>query len=63
MDKKQTHFSAMDVHNMKFRRSFRGYHEEDIDIFIDKVIEDYGTLNNEIDRLKNEVDKLKKGCR
>lgn len=63
MDKKQTNFSAMDVHEIKFRRSFRGYHEEDIDNFIDMVIEDYGTLNSEIERLKNEVDKLKKGYR
>ncbi|WP_449354592.1 DivIVA domain-containing protein [Virgibacillus natechei] len=63
MDEKQANFSAMDVHEMRFRRSFRGYNEDDIDNFIDKVIEDYGTLNREIARLNNEVDQLKKGYR
>ncbi|WP_373894889.1 DivIVA domain-containing protein [Virgibacillus sp. CBA3643] len=63
MDKKQANFSAMDVHEVRFRRSFRGYNEYDIDNFIDKVIEDYEALNREIDRLNNEVDQLKKGYR
>lgn len=52
MDKKQVNFSTMDVHEIRFRRSFRGYNEEDVDNFIDKVIEDYATLNKEIDHLK-----------
>jgi len=53
----------MDVHEMRFRQSFRGYNVDDVDRFIDKVIEDYGMLNDDIERLKNEVDKLKKGYR
>ena len=48
---------------MRFRQSFRGYNVDDVDRFIDKVIEDYGMLNDDIERLKNEVDKLKKGYR
>lgn len=63
MSDKLVNFSAEDVNNMTFRQSFRGYHVEDIDNFIEKVMEDYATFTNEIAQLKNEIDNLKKGYR
>ena len=61
MDEKQVNHSVNDVLDAKFRESFRGYNQNDVDMFLDLVVEDYATFINEIGRLRNEVDKLTKG--
>jgi len=61
MDEKQVNHSVNDVLEAKFRESFRGYNQNDVDMFLDLVVEDYATFINEIGRLRNEVDKLTKG--
>lgn len=50
----------MDIHNKDFKRSFRGYNEDEIDDFLDKVVNDYEKLFRENDRLKEELARAKK---
>lgn len=45
----------MDIHNKSFKRSFRGYNEDEIDEFLDQVVNDYEKLYRENDNLKEEV--------
>lgn len=47
----------MDIHNKEFKRSFRGYNEDEIDEFLDQVVNDYEKLYRENDRLREEVDR------
>jgi cell division initiation protein len=50
--------TALDIHNKEFKRSFRGYSEEDVDEFLDKVIKDYERLYRENIELKENIDRL-----
>lgn len=52
--------TPMDIHNKEFRRSFRGYNEEEIDDFLDQVVNDYEKLFRENDRLKEELARAQK---
>lgn len=47
--------TPMDIHNKEFKRSFRGYNENEIDEFLDQVVSDYEKLCRENDSLKEEV--------
>lgn len=61
MNENQINLSLEDVMKARFRQSFRGYHQEDVDNFLDVVTQDYAAFYKEIDRLNDEVEKLKKG--
>ena len=50
----------MDIHNKEFKRSFRGYNEDEIDEFLDQVVNDYGRLYRENDQLKKDLELSKK---
>ncbi|UFU01375.1 DivIVA domain-containing protein [Radiobacillus kanasensis] len=39
----------------------RGYHQEEVDEFLDVVIQDYENFQQEIDRLRQENERLKRG--
>ena len=52
--------TPIDIHNKEFKRSFRGYNEDEIDEFLDQVVNDYETLFRENDRLKEELSRLQK---
>jgi cell division initiation protein len=52
--------TPMDIHNKEFKRSFRGYNEDEIEEFLDRVVNDYEKLFRDNDKLKEEVDRLKK---
>lgn len=52
--------TPMDIHNKDFKRSFRGYNEDEIDDFLDKVVNDYEKLFRENDRLKEDLARAKK---
>ena len=51
--------TPLDIHNKEFKRSFRGYNEDEIDEFLDKVVKDYEQLYSENVDLKDNIDKLK----
>jgi len=61
MEKNAYHLSLQDVMETGFRQSFRGYHQRDVDDFLDLVVQDYATFHQEIEDLKSEIDQLKKG--
>ncbi|MBQ1510679.1 MAG: DivIVA domain-containing protein [Selenomonadaceae bacterium] len=50
----------MDIHNKEFKRSFRGYNEDEIDEFLDQVVNDYEKLYRENDNLKEELERNKR---
>ena len=52
--------TPMDIHNKEFKHSFRGYNEDEIDEFLDRVVNDYEKLLRENDKLKEEVARLQK---
>lgn len=55
--------SPLDIHNKEFGRSFRGYDEDEVDDFLERIIQDYEGLirqNKELeDRVENLLEKLK----
>lgn len=48
----------MDIEQQEFSRSFRGYNEEEVDDFLDKIVKDYEELINENVRLNEEIEKM-----
>lgn len=46
----------IDIHNKEFNRSFRGYNEDEIDEFLDEVVDDYETLYKENETLKQTLE-------
>ena len=52
--------TPMDIHNKDFKRSFRGYDEDEIDDFLDQVVNDYEKMFRENDRLKEDLERAKK---
>lgn len=51
--------TPMDIEQQEFSRSFRGYNEEEVDDFLDKIVKDYEELINENVRLNEEIEKMK----
>ncbi len=49
--------TPMDIEQQEFSRSFRGYNEEEVDDFLDKIVKDYEELINENVRLNEEIEK------
>lgn len=52
--------TPIDIHNKEFKRSFRGYDEDEIDDFLDQVVNDYEHLFRENEKLKEELQQAKK---
>lgn len=52
--------TPIDIHNKEFKRSFRGYDEDEIDDFLDQVVNDYEHLFRENEKLKAELQQAKK---
>lgn len=50
--------TPLDIHNKEFRRSFRGYDEDEVNEFLDQVIKDYEALIRENKDLQNQVKAL-----
>jgi len=50
--------TPLDIHNKEFKRSFRGYNEEEVDDFLDKVIRDYEKLFRDNIELKETTERL-----
>ncbi|MFD1068134.1 cell division regulator GpsB [Oceanobacillus locisalsi] len=42
-----------------FKTGIRGYSQEEVDEFLDIIIQDYDNFKQEIDRLNQEIDQLK----
>ncbi|RJQ25942.1 MAG: DivIVA domain-containing protein [Peptococcaceae bacterium] len=44
--------TPLDIQKKEFRRAFRGYNEEEVDSFLDRVVEDYENLLKENQKLQ-----------
>lgn len=47
--------TPMDIRNKEFKKSFKGYNENEVDEFLDKVIGDYERIYRENGELKDRV--------
>lgn len=50
--------TPLDIHNKEFGRSLRGYNEDEVNEFLDRVIKDYETLIRENRSLEEKVEGL-----
>ncbi|MPM83121.1 Septum site-determining protein DivIVA [bioreactor metagenome] len=50
--------TPLDIHNKEFKKSFRGYSEEEVDEFLDRVIKDYEQLYRDNVDLKETIDRI-----
>ena len=48
--------TPMDIHDHQFKKSFRGYSENEVDDFLDKIVVDYEKILRENERLRNIID-------
>lgn len=47
--------TPLDIHNKEFRRSLRGYNEDEVNEFLDQIIKDYEALIRENKELAGQV--------
>ena len=47
--------TPMEIHEHQFKKSFRGYSENEVDDFLDKIVADFEKLLNDNERLKNQL--------
>jgi len=45
----------MDIHNKEFKKSVRGYDQEEVDEFLDEIIIDYEQMQRELELLREQV--------
>lgn len=50
--------TPLDIHNKEFKKGFRGYNEEEVDEFLDKVIKDYEKLYRDNIELKETIERI-----
>jgi cell division initiation protein len=51
--------TPLDIHNQEFRRVLRGYSEDEVDDFLDRVVADFEALLKQNAELKEQVDDLR----
>ncbi|QHE52475.1 cell division regulator GpsB [Pontibacillus sp. HMF3514] len=60
MGLERVQYSSKDILEKDFKTAIRGYNQEEVDQFLDDVIQDYDAFQKEIERLKQENEQLKK---
>jgi cell division initiation protein len=50
--------TPLDIHNKEFAKGFRGYDEDEVDEFLDRVVKDYEELIKENTQLKQRVQEI-----
>ncbi|UOQ46461.1 cell division regulator GpsB [Halobacillus salinarum] len=55
-----TNLNGKDILEKDFKTSMRGYNQEEVDEYLDLIIQDYEKLTHEIERLQQENDRLKR---
>lgn len=56
----KTQLNTKEILDKDFKVSIRGYNQEEVDEFLDIIIQDYETFQQEIERLNNENERLRK---
>lgn len=57
---KGVRLNGKEILEKEFKTGMRGYNQEEVDEFLDIIIQDYDVFQQEIARLQEEVNKLKK---
>lgn len=52
--------SSKDILDKQFKTTMRGYHQIEVDEFLDVIIQDYESFHEQIDQLNKEIARLKK---
>ncbi|MFC5711835.1 cell division regulator GpsB [Thalassorhabdus alkalitolerans] len=52
--------SAKDILDKEFKTSMKGYNKDEVDQYLDTIIQDYEAFQERIDELEKEVSKFKK---
>lgn len=60
MNSNRIQLNGKDILEKEFKTAMRGYHQEEVDEFLDTVIQDYEAYQQEIDKLTQENERLKK---
>ncbi|HLR01474.1 MAG TPA: cell division regulator GpsB [Virgibacillus sp.] len=60
MDNNQIQLTGTEILEKDFKTAMRGYHQAEVDEFLDVVIQDYEAFQKEIDRLAEENDRLRR---
>ena len=60
MSLNQIQLSGKDIFEKEFKTVMRGYNQNDVDEFLDAIIQDYDAFNQEIKRLQQENEKLRR---
>ncbi|NLN47707.1 MAG: DivIVA domain-containing protein [Clostridiales bacterium] len=47
--------TPMDIRNRQFKKGFRGYNEDDVDLFMDKIVADFEKMYRDNNELKDRV--------
>ncbi|MGV8146469.1 MAG: DivIVA domain-containing protein [Alkaliphilus sp.] len=50
--------TPLEIQNIEFKKSLRGYKEDDVDEFLDKVMVDFERLYNENSELKDKLEEM-----
>ncbi len=48
-----------EIYSKDFKTSMRGYHQDEVNEFLDLIIQDYETFKQEFDKLQKEIKLLK----
>ncbi|RDW22075.1 cell division regulator GpsB [Oceanobacillus chungangensis] len=60
MMSKRAQLNGKAILEKDFKTTMRGYSQEEVDEFLDLIIQDYDAFSQEIVRLQQEIDRLKK---
>ncbi len=52
--------SGKDILEKDFKTAMRGYNQEEVDEFLDKIIQDYDAFQQELEKLQQENERLRK---
>ena len=52
--------TPMEIHNHQFKKGFRGYNENEVDDFLDRIVADFEKLLRDNERLKNQINSNEK---
>ncbi len=50
--------TPLEIQNIEFKKSLRGYREDDVDEFLDKIMVDFDRLYNENSELKEKLEEM-----
>lgn len=60
MNKPRVRLNAQEILNKEFKTGIRGYNQEEVDEFLDIIIQDYHAFNEKIKNLETEIKNLKR---